>query len=80
VDKVLAAFTFVLTSDLMPKELAAFRKQETRIENRVDGSETAEGRIRLIQIEAMAFINTAMTLIKLPDHVVSVSCTALPEA
>jgi hypothetical protein len=32
VDKVLAMFTFVLTSDLMPKDVAAFRKQETRIE------------------------------------------------
>jgi hypothetical protein len=32
VDKVLAAFTFVLTSDLMPKDLAAFCRQETRIE------------------------------------------------
>jgi hypothetical protein len=32
VDKVLAAFTFVLTSDLMPKELAGFAKQDTRIE------------------------------------------------
>jgi hypothetical protein len=39
VDKVLAAFTFVLTSDLMPKE------QETGIKNEVDGSETAEGRV-----------------------------------
>jgi hypothetical protein len=32
VNKVLAAFTFVVPSDLMPKEHAAFRKQETRIE------------------------------------------------
>jgi hypothetical protein len=32
-DNVLAAFTFVLPSDLIPKELAVFRKQETRIEN-----------------------------------------------
>jgi hypothetical protein len=31
-DKVVALFTFVVTSDLMLKELAAFRKQETRIE------------------------------------------------
>jgi hypothetical protein len=43
VDKVLAAFTFVLTSDLIPKELAAFRKQKTR-------SETAEGRVRLVKM------------------------------
>jgi hypothetical protein len=28
----LAALTFVLKSDLMPKELPVFRKQETRIE------------------------------------------------
>jgi hypothetical protein len=28
----LAAFIFVLTSDLIPKELAAFRKQETGME------------------------------------------------
>jgi hypothetical protein len=33
VDKVLGAFIFVLTSDLMPKELMAIRKQEARIEN-----------------------------------------------
>jgi hypothetical protein len=32
VDKVLAAFTFILTSDLMPKQLAAFRNHEMRIE------------------------------------------------
>jgi hypothetical protein len=32
VDKVLAAFTSVLTPDLMPKDLAALRKQKTRIE------------------------------------------------
>jgi hypothetical protein len=31
VDKVLDVFTLVLTSELMPKELAAFRKQERRI-------------------------------------------------
>jgi hypothetical protein len=57
VDKVLVALTFVLTSELMPKELAAIRKQQTRIENRemrienrVDGSERAEGRVRLMKI------------------------------
>jgi hypothetical protein len=54
--------------------------EDARIENGIDGSETAEGRIRLIQIEAMAFTNTAITSIELPEHVVSVSCTALPEA
>jgi hypothetical protein len=50
VGKVLAGFTFVLTSDLMSKELTAFRKQEMRIENRVDGNETAKGRVRLMKI------------------------------
>jgi hypothetical protein len=46
VDKVLAAFAFVLTSDLMPKELTTFRKQETRIENLESRIELMEARRR----------------------------------